>query len=90
MIIPFARDCQDLVDSISTAPSAYVALAAKQIVTAVAAGTYTCTLTTSGKAVADVASIKNILDQRGYRWTQTSTTITIYYDNSAPSEIATY
>lgn len=90
MIIPQARDLMDVVDSYAAAPSAYEALAFKQIADAVGSGNYTCTLTTSGKAAQDVNHIKTILGARGYSWSQTSTTITIKWDNSSPAVAISY
>lgn len=77
MILPSARDCADNTASGST-NNAYFALALKQIADALAtAGTYSCTLTTSGKAVADVQAVRQALNQLGYTLTQSTTTITI-------------
>lgn len=77
MILPSARDCADNTAQTNT-NSAYFALALKQIADALAtAGTYSCTLTTSGKAGADVQAVRQALIKLGYTLTQSTTTITI-------------
>lgn len=90
MILPSARDCSDVVSNISNTRNAYLALALGNIATAVASGAFNCTLTTSGKAGADVQAVRALLKQLGYRLTQATTTITIYWDGSADSEVTTY
>lgn len=64
--------------SASNTAYAYFCLALKQIADALAtAGTYTCTLTTSGKTGADVQAVRQALLKLGFTLTQTTTTITI-------------
>jgi hypothetical protein len=87
MIIPRSRDCQDVVASIAATDSAYMALALTQIATAVASGAYSCTLTVSGKTAQDVMRMRKLLSELGYRLTQTTTTITILWDNSYPAQL---
>ncbi len=71
--------------------NAYEALAMSQIAAALqTAGTYSCTLTMSGKTAADVQAIKQYLLNKGYRLTISSTTITILWDNSAPAVAINY
>lgn len=77
MILPTARDCADLVADPANTMGDYFALALDQIANAVVAGSYSCTLTTSGKAGADVQRVRTTLNQLGYTLTQTTTTITI-------------
>lgn len=85
MILPSARDCADNTAATNTA-NAYFALALKQIADALAtAGTYSCTLTTSGKTASDVQAVRQALLNLGYRTTQTTTTITIRWDGSVAS-----
>lgn len=82
MILPSARDCADFTSSGNSA-YAYFVLALSQIATALGtAGTYSCTLTTSGKTAADVQAVRQALVNLGYRLTQTTTTITIRWDGS--------
>lgn len=82
MILPSARDCADFISATNTA-YAYFCLALKQIADALATpGTYSCTLTTSGKAGADVQAVRQALFSLGYRLTQSGTTITIRWDGS--------
>ena len=90
MILPSARACQDVVASIAATDSAYMALCLGNIATAVASGAYSCTLTVSGKTAQDVMKIKKLLSELGYRLTQTTTTITILWDNSVHAENTTY
>ncbi len=90
MILPSARDCADATASASTA-SAYFCLCLLNIATALAtAGTYSCTLTTSGKTAADVKAVQQALKNLGYRLTQTTTTITILWDGSSPAVAINY
>ncbi len=90
MILPKARDCADIVSNGGTA-SAYFALALGNIATAVATpGTYSCTLTVSGKQGQDVEAVRKELLNLGYRLTQTTTTITILWDGSAPAVAINY
>lgn len=90
MILPSARDCADITAA-STTNNAYFCLALKQIADALATpGTYSCTLTTASKAVADVQAVRQALVNLGYRLTQSSTTITILWDGSAPSDPGNY
>lgn len=90
MIFPSARDCMDNTSQGGTY-SAYEALALGNIATALAtAGTYSCTLTTSGKTQADVQNVMQSLWDAGFRLTQSGTTITIKWDNSAPAVAINY
>lgn len=90
MLLPRARDCMDLTSSGSTT-NAYFCLALKAIADALAtAGTYSCTLTTSGKQGADVKAVLQALRELGFRVTQTTTTLTILWDNSAPAVAINY
>lgn len=74
-----------------SAYSAYEALAFSQIAAALqTAGTYSCTLTTSGKTGANVQAIKQALLNLGYRMTISGATITILWDNSAPAVAINY
>ena len=89
MILPSAKDCMDNTAQGGTY-SAYEALALSQIATALGtAGTYSCTLTTSGKTASDVQAIKQYLLNKGYRLTISGATITILWDNSAAAEALT-
>jgi len=82
MILPAARDCSDNTASGSTF-NAYICLALSQIATALqTAGTYTCTLTVSGKQGPDVQAVKNALAALGYTLTQSGSTITISWANA--------
>lgn len=82
MILPSSRDCMDNASQGSTY-NVYEALALSQIATALqTAGTYTCTLTMSGKTAGDVQAVKQTLINLGYRLTVSGTTITIRWDNS--------
>lgn len=87
MILPSARDCQDVVTSIAATDSAYLVLAYNQIGAALTSGNYSCTLTVSGKTAQDVNQIKTILVALGYILTQTTTTITIKWDNSVAAQL---
>ncbi len=90
MLLPSANDC---IQNTSQAGSysAYEALAMSQIATALQTpGTYSCTLTTSGKAGVNVQAIKQTLLNRGYRITVSGATITILWDNSAPAVAINY
>jgi len=90
MILPSARDCMDNASQ-GSSYNAYEALALSQIATALqTAGTYSCTLTMSGKTAADVQAIKQYLLNKGYRLTVSSTTITILWNNSAPAVAINY
>ena len=90
MILPTSRDCMDMTSS-GSATNAYFCLALSQIATALqTAGTYSCTLTTSGKAGQDVQAVRRALSHLGYRTTQSTTTITILWDNSAPAIAINY
>jgi len=82
MILPTARDCADLVADPANTMGDYFALCLDQIANAVVSGAYTCTLTTSGKAGADVQSVRSALISLGYVLTQTTTTITISWVNA--------
>lgn len=82
MILPSARACADLVASPSNATNAYVILVMKNIGTALGNGAYSCTLTTSAKAGADVQAVRSMLISLGYVITQTTTTITISWANA--------
>ncbi len=87
MILPDARDCMDMTSSASNT-NAYMCLALLQIATALSTtgpGTYSCTLTVSGKDGQDVAAVKKALLNKGFRVTQTTTTLTIKWDNSSPA-----
>lgn len=87
MQIPTAREAQDIVSNGSTS-LAYIALALGNIATALATPlTYSCTLTTSGKTAQDVQAVRQLLLNRGYRLTQSTTTITILWDNSVPAQL---
>ncbi len=87
MIIPSARECQDIVSNGSTS-LAYTALALGNIATACATPmTFSCTLTTSGKSGGDVAAMRQLLTNLGFRLTQTTTTITIKWDNSVVAQL---
>lgn len=89
-LLPSARDCMDNTSQGGTY-SAYEALCLSQIATALGtAGTYSCTLTMSGKQGADVQAIKNKLQELGYRLTISGSTITILWDNSAPAVAISY
>lgn len=82
MLLPFARDCSDAASNGSNA-NAYLCLALSQIATALGtAGTYSCTLTVSGKDGSDVQLVRQILNQRGYTLTQSGSTITISWANA--------
>lgn len=82
MILPSARDCADFTSATNTA-YAYFILALSNIATALGtAGTYSCTLTVSGKAGADVQAVRNALKALGYTLSQTTTTITISWANA--------
>jgi len=87
MIIPSARDCQDFVASIAATDSAYVVLAMGNIATALGTGAYSCTLTTSGKTAQDVQGMRQLLTSLGFRLTQSTTTITILWDNSVAAQL---
>ncbi len=88
MQLPSARECQDLVSN-SSSSLAYIALALGNIATAVATpGTYSCTLTTSGKTDQDVQAVRALLKRLGFILTQTTTTITIKWDNSVAAAIS--
>lgn len=90
MIIPSARDCYDITSATNTA-YAYFCLALKAIADALATpGTYSCTLTTSGKQGADVQAVRQALLNLGFRLTQTTTTITIRWDESSPAVAINY
>ncbi len=90
MILPTARDCMDNTSQGGTY-SAYEALALSQIATALQTpGTYSCTLTMSGKTGANVQLIKQYLLNLGYRLTISTTTITILWDNSSPAVAINY
>ncbi len=90
MILPYARDCMDMTSSGSNT-NAYICLALSQIATALqTAGTYSCTLTVSGKDGQDVKAVMKELLNKGYRVTQTTTTLTIKWDNSAPAVAINY
>ncbi len=82
MILPLARECADIVADPNNATNAYFALALGNIATALGTGAFTCTLTTSGKAGANVQAIRQALIQRGFTLTQTTTTITISWANA--------
>lgn len=87
MIIPSARECQDIASNGSSS-LAYMALALGNIATALATpGTYSCTLTTSGKTAQDVQAMRSLLFRMGFRLTQSSTTITILWDNSVVAQL---
>lgn len=89
-LLPLARECMDMTSSGSTF-NAYVCLALSQIATALqTAGTYSCTLTMSGKQGADVQAVKKLLQDLGYRLTISGSTITILWDNSAPAVAISY
>lgn len=81
MILPSARDCQDIIASAATS-SAYYILCFGNIATALGTGATSCTLTTSGKSGADVKAIMGDLLALGYILSQETTTITIKWDNS--------
>lgn len=82
MILPSARECADITANGGT-NSAYFVLALANIATALGtAGTYTCTLTTSGKTAADVQAVRQALVNLGFVLTQTTTTITISWANA--------
>jgi hypothetical protein len=87
MLIPLARECEDVVASIGSSASAYMVLCLNQIATALTSGAYTCTLTTSGKTAQDVQAVRQLLFARGYRLTQSTTTITIRWDNSVVAQL---
>lgn len=90
MILPSAKDCEELTAQ-GGASSAYFALALKAIADALAtAGTYSCTLTTSGKAGADVQAVKQALLNQGFRLTVSGATITILWNLSAPAVAINY
>lgn len=89
MLLPSARDCMDNVASSATMASYYI-LALANIATALGTGAYSCTLTTSGKTAQDVKAIQKALKELGYRLTQTTTTITILWDNSSPAVAINY
>lgn len=82
MILPSARDCADLVADPANTMGDYFALCLDQIANAVVSGAYSCTLTTSGKAGADVQRIRTVLKELGFILTQTTTTITISWGAS--------
>lgn len=87
MIFPTAREAQDIVSNGSTS-LAYIALALGNIATALATpGTYSCTLTVSGKTAQDVQAVRQKLLAMGYIITQTTTTLTIKWDNSVAASI---
>lgn len=89
-LLPKAIDCIQVSGDGSTS-SAYFALALSQIATALQTpGTYSCTLTTSGKTGANVQAVRQELENLGYRLTQSGTTITILWDNSAPAVAINY
>lgn len=88
MIFPTSREAQDAVSN-SSSSLAYMALALGNIATALATpGTYSCTLTTAGKTAQDVQAVRQLLWSLGYRLTQTTTTITIKWDNSVGATIS--
>lgn len=88
MIFPTSREAQDIVSN-SSSSLAYMALTLGNIATALATpGTYSCTLTTSGKTAQDVQAVRQLLWSLGYRLTQTTTTITIKWDNSIAASIS--
>lgn len=82
MLLPLARDCSDIVADPNNATNAYIILAFKNIGTALGTGAFTCTLTTSGKAGADVQLVRQMLINLGFILTQTTTTITISWTNA--------
>lgn len=91
MLLPSALDCIQVSGDNGSTTSAYFALALSQIATALqTAGTYSCTLTTSGKQGADVMAVMQALHALGYRLTVSSNTITIKWDNSAPADPNNY
>lgn len=82
MILPNARDCADITASSGTG-NAYFCLVTKAIIDALAtAGTYSATVTTSGKANADVIAVMNALDVAGFTSSISGTTLTISWANS--------
>lgn len=89
MLLPSARDCADSVAATNTMAS-YFILALSQIATALGSGSYSCTLTTSGKANADVIAINKALRDLGYYVTTSGSTITIKWDGSSPAVSITY
>jgi len=90
MLLPSANDCIQNTSQ-AGAYSAYEALALSQIAAALqTAGTYSCTLTMSGKTGANVQAIKQSLLNKGYRLTVSGSTITILWDNSAPAVAINY
>jgi hypothetical protein len=88
MIFPTAREAQDIVSN-SSSSLAYIALALGNLATALATpGTYSCTLTVSGKTAQDVQAVRQKLLNLGYRITQSTTTLTILWDNSIAASIS--
>jgi hypothetical protein len=86
MLLPSSRDCQDLITS-SASSLAYIVLCLGNIATALSTSATSCTLTTSGKTAQDVIEMRRMLIQLGYRLTQSTTTITIKWDNSFGSQL---
>lgn len=82
MILPNARDAADSCADSSNTNNAYFILALGNIATALSTGAKTCTLTTSGKAGANVQAVRQALEQLGYTLTQSSSTITISWANA--------
>lgn len=90
MLLPSARDCMDMTSS-GSSYNAYACLALSQIATALqTAGTYSCTLTVAGKTAQDVQNIKKDLLNLGFRTTQSGSTLTIRWDNSAAAVAINY
>jgi len=82
VILPKARDCEDMIGDPNNTDNQYFILAFNQIGTALTSGAYTCTLTTSGKPAASIKAVMKALNDMGYYLTQTSTTITIDWQNT--------
>lgn len=91
MLLPSALDCIQVSGDNGSSSSAYFALALSQIATALqTAGTYSCTLTVSGKSGGDVNTVMAELLTKGFRVTQSGSTLTIKWDNSAPAVAINY
>lgn len=86
MLLPLADDCADTVAA-TTSYNSYLILAFQAIATALATGTYTCTLTVSGKSGADVKAVVQNLKQLGYIVMQSTTTLTIRWDCPIPTQL---
>lgn len=86
MFLPTARECQDLVSNSGTS-LAFNVLALNQIGTALTSGNRSCVLTVIGKTAQDVQEMRKDLILKGFTLAQSSTTITIGWANTTPTQI---